>query len=162
MTRLLRIVAVMLLFVSGSAAAHCYEIGGLQIIHPWARATVPSAQNGVVYVAISNEGDTADRLVAVASPAAARAELHTILMEDGVAKMRPLDAIEIAPGETAPLEPGGDHIMLLGLKGPLVEGHKLALTLTFEKAGAIDIELTIEAAGAGAHADDHSEHQTEE
>ncbi|MEX0810038.1 MAG: copper chaperone PCu(A)C [Dongiaceae bacterium] len=161
MTRLLRIVTVMLLFVAGSAAAHYYEIGGLQIIHPWARATVPSAKNGAIYVAISNEGDTADRLIAVETPMAERAELHTVLMEDGVAKMRPLEALDLLPGETALLEPGGIHIMLFGLKGPLVEGETLALTLTFEKAGAIDIELTIEGAGAGADAEDHSKHETE-
>lgn len=156
---MLRVIALLLLFVAGSAAAHYYEIGGLQFIHPWARATVPSAKNGAVYVEISNEGDMADRLVAVASPAAERAELHIVLMEDGVAKMRPLDALDLAPGETVLLEPGGIHIMLFGLKGPLVEGETLALTLTFEKAGAIDIELTIEAAGAAA--DDHGDHSSE-
>jgi copper(I)-binding protein len=149
-----------LLFGAGAAAAHYYEIGGLQIIDPWARATVPSAANGVVYVAISNEGETPDRLIAVETAMAERAELHTVLMEDGVAKMRAIEAIELAPGETALLEPGGDHIMLFGLKGPLIEGETLALRLVFEVAGPIEIELIVEAAGAGA--DDHSEHGAEQ
>jgi hypothetical protein len=158
--RMLRALCLFFLLIgTGSAAAHYYEIGGLRIVHPWARATVPSAANGVVYVAISNEGDTPDRLIAVETAIAARAELHTVLMEDGVAKMRPIAAIELAPGETALLEPGGDHIMLFGLKGPLIEGEMLAVRLVFEVAGPIDIELIVEPAGAGAG--DHSEHSSE-
>ncbi|MEX2200545.1 MAG: copper chaperone PCu(A)C [Dongiaceae bacterium] len=160
MTRLLHITALFLLFVAGSAAAHYDEIGGLQIIHPWARATVPSASNGVVYVAIANEGETPDRLIAVETAIAERAELHTVLMEDGVAKMRAIEAIELAPGETVLLEPGGDHIMLFGLKGPLIEGETLALRLIFEVAGPIDIELTVEAVGADG--DDHGDHDATE
>jgi periplasmic copper chaperone A len=159
--KILRAAALLLTIAGGSAAAHYYEFGGLEIIHPWARATVPSARNGVVYVTIANTGDAADRLIGAESAAAERVELHRHVVEDGVARMRAIEAIGIAPGETTRLAPGGHHIMLFGLTGPLVEWSTFPLTLIFEQAGAIEVEVMIESAVASAPAEDHGEHNAE-
>ena len=130
----------------GPAMAHDYKVGSLEITHPWARASIGQAKAGAVYVVVSNEGIETDRLISASTDVAKKAALHTHKMEDGIMKMRPLKAIEIAPGEPMVLEPGGLHIMLMGLKTPLVEGKSFPLILTFEKAGSIEIDVKIQEA----------------
>ena len=117
-----------------SGWAHGYKEGDIKITHPWARATAGQAVNGAVYVSFDNQGKEADRLLSAASPIAEKVELHTHLMEEGVMKMRPVPAIDLPAGATVTLKPGGLHIMLFGLKAPLVEGTRFPLTLVFEKA----------------------------
>jgi copper(I)-binding protein len=88
-------------------------------------------------------------LVSASSPAVDKVEIHTMTMDGGVMKMRPLpDGIAIPAGGTAKLAPGGYHMMLLGLKAPLVEGKLVPLTLNFAKAGPVKVQLKVEAAGA--------------
>jgi len=125
------------------AAAHEYKLGDLEIVHPWARASAGEAKNGAVYLEIVNKGDTADRLIGAATSAAEHAELHTHISENGIMKMRPVEAIDIAPGEHIVLKPGGLHVMLMGLKGTLVEGVMFPITLVFEKAGSIEVEAEV-------------------
>ncbi len=103
---------------------------------------------GVAYFTLSNRGSSIDRLVAAATPVAMRASLHTHLMEKGVMKMRRLQAVEISPGEPTVLKSGGLYVMLMGLKHPLTEGESLPLTLTFEKAGTVEVQVTVEKPGA--------------
>ena len=144
------------------APAHDYRFGDIEIVHPWARATAAMAKTGAVYVTLANQGGEVDRLLGVATPRARKARLHGHIVADGIVKMRPVKAIEISPGEPAVLEPGGFHIMLMGLKAPLEAGTAFPLTLSFEKAGAIEVEVLVEKAGAtrpshhgnGDHADD--------
>jgi len=126
------------------ALAHEYKLGDLTIIHPWARASIGHAKTGAAYVVIANGGSEADRLIAARTDVAAKARLHTHTLENGVMKMRRVDWIEVAPGKPAVLEPGGFHIMLMGLKAPLVEGETFPLTLTFEKAGTIEVMVKIQ------------------
>ena len=147
MKRILGIATALALFGAGAALAPSYKAGPIDIGHPWARATAPSAPNGVGYLSLTNTGTEEDRLVAASTPVAEKAELHTHLNENGVMKMREVPYIAIAPGETMKLAPGGLHVMLLGLKKPLVKGEQVPLTLRFEKAGTVDVELSIEAAG---------------
>ena len=130
--------------ISASALAHEFKLGDLMIDHPWARASIGQAPNGAAYMAIMTKGDEIDRLVAVESDVAKRIELHTHLMEEGVMKMRQVEAIEVAPGEPTMLQPGGLHVMLMGLKSPLVEGESFPLTLVFENAGRVEVEVKIE------------------
>lgn len=132
------------------ALAHDYKLGNLEIAHPWSRATAPAAANGAAYMVLTANGKDTDRLVSAASPAAEKVELHTHLMEDGVMKMRPVAGIEVTPGSPTALQPGGLHIMLLGLKHPLTKGKSFPLTLTFEKAGSVTVEVAVDAAGASA------------
>ncbi len=125
-----------------------YRLGALVIADPWARATPGGARNGAAYVTIRNRGRDADRLIAVSSPAAARAALHTHIMEAGVMKMRRLAAFEVAAGAVTAMKPGGSHIMLMGLTAPLVQGGSFPLTLTFERAGTLTLEVTVMKTGA--------------
>ena len=84
-----------------------------------------------------------DRLVAVASPLAGKVELHAHLHEGGVMKMREVEAIDVAPGKPAKLETGGLHIMIMDLKQPLKAGETIPLTLTFEKAGKVEVQVPV-------------------
>ena len=144
--------AALMMFAAGTALAHGYKAGSIEIEHPWARATAPSAQNGAAYLVLNGTGKESDRLLSAATPVAEKAELHTHLMDNGVMKMRPVDAIEVTPGSPTALQPGGLHIMLLGLKQPLVKGKAFPLTLTFEKAGPVTVQVDVQGAGAAAPA----------
>ncbi|CAO3435714.1 copper chaperone PCu(A)C [Azospirillum endophyticum] len=150
MKRILGIATALALFGTGPALAHSYKAGPIEIGHPWARATAPSAPNGGAYLSLTNTGTTEDHLVSASTPVAEKAELHTHLNENGVMKMREVPPIAIAPGQEVKLAPGGLHIMLLGLKHPLEKGARIPLTLRFEKAGAVDVEIAVEAAGQSA------------
>ena len=135
------------------ACAHDYRLGQLEIGQPWARATPPTAPTGGGFLTITNKGATADRLVAVRTPVAEQAEVHEMKMEGNVMRMRPLDGgLEIPPGATVTLAPGGLHLMLMGLRKPLVRNTQVPLTLVFEKAGSIDVDLDVEAMGATSRA----------
>lgn len=159
------IAATLALFVyPGLGSAHEYEAGGVTVAHPWARATPGGATIGAAYVEI--KAKDADTLIAASSPAAARVEIHTHTMDDGVMKMRKLDKLAIPAGGSALLKPSGDHIMLFDLKAPLKEGELLPITLVFAKAGEVKIDATVEPVGAkGPHGldqqpghEDHSGH----
>ncbi|MBO6782833.1 MAG: copper chaperone PCu(A)C [Alphaproteobacteria bacterium] len=130
------------------ATGHEEKTGSFTISHPWARATASSQTAGAVFMEIHNHGDTDDRLVGAASPDAERVEIHGHLRDGDVMRMRRVDGIEVPAGGTAVLAPGGFHVMLMGLKSPLFEDTLTELTLTFEKAGDIEIEVVVEAAGA--------------
>jgi periplasmic copper chaperone A len=143
------------LLVGGIAAAETYSAGSLEIVNPWARATPKGATVGGGFLTITNKGTEPDRLIGGSAAPASRFEMHTTVTEDGVAKMRQVDGLEIKPGETVELKPGGMHLMLMGLKQPLQQGQTVKGTLVFEKAGTVAIEFTVQAIGApaptGAH-----------
>jgi len=141
-----------------AVAAHDYKVGELKIDHPWARATPGAIKTGAVYFSVTAQGDTPDRLVAVETPRAAKAEMHTQIMDGDVMKMRPVTAIEVNPGEPTVLKPGGLHIMLIGLTQPMREKERFPMTLTFEKAGQVEVQIAVEAAGARDAG--HGEHTT--
>ena len=134
------------------AEAHEVTVKGVTVAHPWARATPEGQKVGAAFAEIKTDKDTSDRLIGVSSPIAANGEVHSMTMEGDVMKMRRLDGIDLKPGQSLVLKPMADHIMLLGLKEPLKEGDLVKLTLTFEKAGPIEVEGTVEAPGAkGPH-----------
>jgi periplasmic copper chaperone A len=133
--------------------AHSYKIGAIEIGHPWSRAA-PANITGAGFLTLTNTGSTPDRLIGARAEIARTVEIHNHTMDNGVMRMRPVDGIDIAPGATVTLAPGGYHIMLIGLKQALVQGNRVPLTLIFEKAGEVQVELAVEAAGArgGSHA----------
>ena len=139
--------------------SHEYELGSLKIDHPFARATVGPARVSAAYVVIENAGE-ADTLIAASTDVTQKVELHTMKMADGIMRMREVEGgIEVPAGGKAVLEPGGLHIMLLGLTQELVEGESFPMTLTFEQAGEIEVEVMVEGAAAGAHSGhDHKDH----
>jgi copper(I)-binding protein len=134
---------------AAAASAHDYAKGSLKIDHPWSRATLHGAAVAAGYLAITNQGPAADRLVSVTSEIAGRVEIHEMKVEHGVAKMRPLArGLEIKPGASAKLEPGGYHLMFMDLKRPLQAGERFKGTLVFEQAGPVEVEFAVEALGA--------------
>lgn len=136
---------------SEHAMAHEVVLGDLTISGGFSRATLPNAPVGGGFVTITNAGTSDDRLVAATSPAAGEVQLHEMAMEGDVMKMRELpDGIPVPAGATVVLEPGGLHMMFMQLAGPLVEGTSFPVTLTFEKAGTVTVELAV--AGSGAKA----------
>jgi len=130
------------------ASAHEIKAGDLDIQHPWTRATAQGAPNGAGFMVIVNKAHEADKLIAVSTPVAASAELHTHIQEGEVMRMRPVDGIDVPAMGQAVLKPGSFHIMLMGLKEPLVKDTKIPMTLTFQKAGKIEITMFVSSAGA--------------
>lgn len=113
----------------------------IKIMEAVARASMP---NGAVYMRLVNKGRTADRLVGVETHVAEAAELHeTSLDENDIMQMRPLDAVDVPARGSAVLEPGGMHVMLMGLHRELATGDTFELTLNFEQSGPQTIEVKV-------------------
>jgi periplasmic copper chaperone A len=140
--------ALLFAMIATGAAAHEYKVGSLTIGHPWTRATPKGAPVAGGYMKITNTGTTPDRLVSGSSEIAKRFEIHEMSMDGGVMKMRELkDGVEIAPGATVEFKPGSYHVMMVDLTKPPVKGERVKGSLTFEKAGKIDVEFVVEAIG---------------
>lgn len=123
--------------------------GDVTVIQAWSRATPKGAKVAGGYVTIENRGGEPDRLLTASSTAAAKVEIHQMALQDGIMTMRPLDdGLIIPPDAAVTLEPGGDHIMFVGLKAPFEEGQRVPVSLTFERAGRI--ETTFEVGPVGA------------
>lgn len=138
------VVALSLSLLAVVAQAHEYELKSLYIDHPFARATPPGARAAGAYLTVENKGTTPDRLVAASSPVAGIVEVHEMVMDGSVMKMRAIPGIDIKAGAKVELKPGGYHVMLMELKQPLKKGDRFPLTLTFEKAGKIDVSVWVE------------------
>lgn len=138
------------------AMAGMVHAGELMISTPWTRATPPGAKVAGGYLTVMNMGKESDRLTGGSFADGGRIEVHEMSMTDGVMKMRPLgDGLEIKPGATVKLEPGGYHLMMLDLAKPFRQGDKVKAQLQFEKAGTVDVELDVNAVGASAPAGGH-------
>jgi periplasmic copper chaperone A len=151
------LIGLVLSLVSGAAWAENFSVGSIEVGSPWTRATPRGAPVAAAYMAITNNGSTADRLLSGSTNVAGRFEIHSMVTEDGVAKMRPVTGgLEIKPGSTVKLEPGSLHVMLIGLKQPIAVGARVTGTLIFERAGKLDVEFAVQPVGgpapaAGAH-----------
>ena len=121
------------------AMAHEVEAGGLKIVHPWTYEPAEGAKSAVVSMTIHNTGALADRLLAAASPFSAGAELR-----QGNEPEQPSGPIDIPAGETVKLRAGGPHVTLIGVSEPLAGYETFPLSLTFETAGKVDIEVMVE------------------
>lgn len=103
-----------------------------------------STSTGAFYMTISNEGDETDRIVSIETEAAGSAEIHNVVMEGNVMQMTPQhDGVEIPAGEELILEPGGYHVMMIGLTESLIAGEEFTATLHFEHAGEVEITVPI-------------------
>lgn len=142
------ILAALVLY--GAAAAKDYQAGSLKIGQPWSRATPAGAKVAAGYLTIVNTGREADRLTGGTFAEAGRAEVHEMSTENGVMKMRPVPGggLEIKPGQTVALKPGGYHMMFMDLKSPLKQGERVSGTLVFEKAGPVPVEFEVGALAA--------------
>ena len=136
------------LFAAGGACA-----GDIEVKAPWTRATVAGASVAAGYLAIENKGAEADRLTGTSTAAAEKVEIHEMRMDGDIMKMRALpEGVEIKPGETVTLKPGGAHLMILGLKQRLLPGATVPVTLSFARAGQIAVVLPVQSVGAIAPA----------
>lgn len=123
-------------------------IGDLSVEGAYARAAAAGAASAA-YLTVTTAG-APDRLIGVSSPAAKRVELHAHQVDaQGVASMRPVAAIEVAPGAPAVLEPGGLHVMMMGTVAAIGEGDTISLTLRFEHAGEVTLDIPVQSATGG-------------
>jgi copper(I)-binding protein len=135
--------------LAAPALAADVTVGSLKLSSAWARATPHGAQVGGAYLTITNTGTEPDKLVGGATAVSSKFEIHSMTMDKGVMKMRPVEGgLEIKPGATVTLAPGGYHVMLVGLKKPLTEGEHFKATLEFAKAGKVDVDFVVESLGA--------------
>lgn len=126
---------------------------GLMVHEAWARPTSPIATVGAAYMTITNHGMATDRLLGASSPVAAEVQLHGTTNDNGVMRMRPVEHLEIAAHGSATMDPGGMHFMLIQLAAPLVAGSHFPLTLKFERAGDITVDIVVQDGATGhAHA----------
>jgi copper(I)-binding protein len=135
-------------FIATSAMAADYKAGPLVISGPWSRAIPKGAQSAIGYMTIKNNGTTTDRLIGGSFNVAETFELHSMVMANGIAKMRELKDVEIKPGQTIEFKPGDSHVMFVNLKHPLSKGEHVKGTLIFEHAGTVQIEYDVEGIGA--------------
>ena len=155
------VLAALLALFGAPAPAQEVKAGDLVITQVWSRATPTGAKVAGGYLTIENKGTAPDRLVSGSGDIAGKVEIHEMAMNNGVMTMRPLDkGLAIDPGKTVKLAPGGYHLMLMDLKGPMKQGDKVPLTLEFEKAGKVALSLDVQGVGAqapGGHSGgDHS------
>lgn len=137
--RTLWVAVLLLLFLSGCAAE---EPGVLFVQSVWGRPSPEGAQTAAFYMTLVNESETQDVLQSVSTDACETVELHrSSIDEDGVMRMAPVPGGQIAvpAGESVVLEPGGLHVMCIGLRHPLEVGQEVPLTLEFEGVGPIAV-----------------------
>ena len=133
-----------LLGTSLLAGAHDYRAGALRIDHPWSREMPPVAPTAAAYFVVYNDGAAADRLLGARTPLAARAELHEHLHVDGLMKMQQVQRVEIPAGGEAQFAPMAYHVMLFGLQRQLQDGERFPLTLRFEQAGEVEVDVAVQ------------------
>lgn len=140
------------LFMTGAAMA---DGMGLLAKDAYARAATPNAKAGAAFMMIMNHSDQDDRLIGASSEVAKKVELHTHIDQgNGVMKMTHIEGgIAIAAGEMHMMQRGGDHVMLMGLNQSLIQGDTIKVTLVFEKAGEVEIEVPVDNERKGGHGD---------
>jgi copper(I)-binding protein len=132
-----------LLFTANLLAAGAAE--SIAVEGAYARAVPPGQPNSAVFMVLKNSGDQDLALVSAESPASDVVELHTHTMDEGMMKMRKVDQIDLPAGETVTLEPGGLHVMLIGLKEQLVPGAEVTVTLGFGDGTSAELTAPVKA-----------------
>lgn len=150
--------AAMLIGAGLMQPAMAQQTSSMQIESPWARPTIGKSKLTAAYMRIVNNGSEPDHLVAASSPAAGKVELHDNIRDGDVMKMREVKTIEIKPGDKVELKPAGLHMMVLDLKQPLKPGQSLPMTLQFEKAGKIQIDVPVRQTGGANHGHSAMQH----
>jgi periplasmic copper chaperone A len=149
MTKSGLVVASLVALLANVAYAKDYKAGAIDIDSPWSRAMPKGASVAAGYMTIKNTGTTPDRLLSASTPVAGKVEIHEMTMNNGVMKMRPVaGGLEIQPGASVELKPSSIHLMIMNVKQPIEKGKQFPATLTFEKAGTVDIEFSVEDIGA--------------
>lgn len=135
-------------------------VGAIKIESAWTRATPGAAKTGAGYLKVTNTGDAADTLIGGSAAFARKVEIHAMEMTDDVMRMAKLDpGLVIEPGETVMLEPGGFHVMLMGMTEKMIEGDTVTITLEFQNAGAVDVVFPVQPVGAMGTGHDGHNHE---
>jgi copper(I)-binding protein len=151
MARALGMATGAILFVGAASLANAAAT--IQITDAWTRATPGISSSAAVYFTVTNGGKDADTLTGAETAAAASAELHETMSMGDMVHMAPIKAVDVPAGASVSFAPNGRHLMLMGLKKPLHKGEAIAVTLHFEKAGAIDVKVPVlDVAALGPHA----------
>ena len=156
--------AALIALIPTWVTAHEFVTEAVHIDHPWSRPTPPGTPMGVGYLVIKNTSDADITLIGAQTPRAASVSIHESMMHDGMMSMQPLkEGLTIPAGEAVELKPHGYHLMLEKLVQPLQEGESIPLTLEFDGAEALEVELTVEPLDGGSMKEemDHSGHQME-
>lgn len=136
--------------IATPALAHDYSNENVTVDHPWSRPTPPGVPVGVGYMAITNHSDNDITFTSATTPRAESVSIHESTMTDGTMSMRPLKGGLIIPaGKTVELKPHSYHLMLEKLDGALKEGESIPLTMTFEGAETMEVELNVEPLDGG-------------
>ncbi|MEN5033726.1 copper chaperone PCu(A)C [Pseudomonas sp. TWI929] len=128
---------------SALSFANEYKAGELLVSQPWSRELPAGLPGGSAYFSVTNLGDDGDRLIAVSSPRAQVSKLHTQGVSDGLMNMTHVTALEIPAHTEVTFQPGANHVMLSGMEEPLKAGEQFALTLEFEKAGKVEVQVRV-------------------
>lgn len=152
--------ALGLLALSSLASAHELKIGDLEIEHPYSKAMIPGAKVAGGYMTITNHGTLPDRLVSASTTFAGMTQIHEMKVENDIMTMKEIPGgLEIPPGQTVELKPGGLHIMFMNVAQASKEGDRIKATLTFEKAGQVDVEFAVGPVnGMNEHQAAHHDH----
>jgi periplasmic copper chaperone A len=142
--------ALLLTFAALLAISQMAKADGIEIVDPYARATIGSAKTGVAYLKLVNRTAEFDRLRTVSADIAEHAALHVHAMKDDVMTMEEIACLELAPGTEVEFAPGGLHVMMIGLSKPLREGDHFPLRFTFDRAGEINIDVPVRSSVEGA------------
>jgi copper(I)-binding protein len=153
----LKAAAAGLMFVAFAAQAQQYKAGDLTIEHVWARPTAGPNKMGAAYLTLKNGGKEADTLQSASSPDADKVELHEHIHDNGVMRMRKVEGgVAIPAGGTVAFQPGGYHIMLMGLKHDLEDGKTMPMTLSFAHAGSVEVQVKVERKPADSGGQEHN------
>ncbi|MFI8480734.1 copper chaperone PCu(A)C [Pseudomonas sp. NPDC078700] len=126
------------------ANAHEFDLGNLHIEHPWSREMPPVAPTAAAYFVVDNNGKEADRLIAVHTPVAEKAEMHEHVKAGDVMKMQQVQGVDVPAGGQVRFEPKSYHVMLFGLEQQMKAGEHFPMTLTFEKAGDVEVQVNVQ------------------
>lgn len=113
----------------------------VRVFNAWARASVLASRPGAAYVTIESVSD--DTLIGASTPVAKRVMIHAVEKDGDVSRMKHVETLELPAGERITLAPGGMHLMLMGLQDKLSEGTTFPMTLSFENAGEITVEVSV-------------------
>ena len=144
MRKVLRQTLVALVIIIGFFEASVAGSDKVLIEDAWSRTSIGTSRPGVAYMKIRNTGDVVVTLIGISTDIALKTQIHrTSTNNQGVSSMAPVGEIEIAPGETVTLEPGGLHAMLMGLQRKMKEGESFFMTLVFSDGGEVAVEIPI-------------------
>ena len=143
----------------GKAVHGATMAGDVAITTPWMRQPPPGAKVAGGYLTLTNEGEQADWLVGGSVPFARRIEIHEMATTNGMMTMKPVEGgLEVSPGATVQLAPGGYHLMMMGLTDAPQNGDRVPVTLEFRNAGAVEVMMQVAPMGAATAPTDHSGH----